>query len=559
MSGAPVDTGPAPRPSDSAEGSSSSIPVTPSFTAGEVERFFSSEVSGRMEREADAWVSSATEAFLRDPRISSEAELESLRDDFGSSDIPDLPAELGEYLDGLARGLVRHSVRVSAPRFVGHMTSALPFFMRPLARLMTAMNQNVVKVETSRAGSLHERQALGMLHRLVFGFGEDFYRARMQDDASTLGILASGGTVANLSALWCARNAALGPAEGFGGVEEEGLPAALAFHGFRRGVVIGSELLHYSVAKAMGVLGLGERSVVRVPVGTDLRVRPDALERAVRDCRSRGDRVLAVIGIAGTTESGSVDPLREMAGIAREAGAHFHVDAAWGGPLLFSERHRGRLDGIELADSVTIDGHKQLYLPMGIGMVLFRDAGLADAIEKHAKYIIRKGSMDLGRRSLEGSRPAMALFLHAALNLIGRRGYEHLIDEGIRKTSYLADALRSRPEFELLLEPQTNILLYRYLPPEHRAAARAGGLTDEDEKSIDAFNARLQRVQRRAGATFVSRTTLKKPGAGVPVVALRAVIANPLTTEADIDAVLADQAEIGSRLAGKGAAPAGEA
>ncbi len=135
---------------------------------------------------------------------------------------------------------------------------------------------------------------------------------------------------------------------------------------------------------------------------------------------------------------------------------------------------------------------------------------------------------------------------------------QDLIDEGIRKARYMADALRSRPEFELLLEPQTNILLYRYLPPEHRDAARAGALTDADEWAVDAFNARLQRAQRRAGVTFVSRTTLKKPGSGVPVVALRAVIANPLTTEADIDAALADQAEIGARLAEAGADPAGE-
>jgi glutamate decarboxylase len=536
----------------------SSIPVTPvppERTArdplpGSVARLFSpSEASGRMEREAEEWVASVTEDFLRAPAITSEAELESLRDAFGSSDIPVHPADLGEYLDGLARNLVHHSVRVSSPRFIGHMTSALPFFVRPLAKLMTAMNQNVVKVETSRAGSLHERQALGMLHRLVFGFPEEFYRERMQNDASTLGILASGGTVANITALWCARNAALGPGEGFAGVEEEGLPAALHFHGCRRAVVIGSELLHYSVAKAMGLLGLGEGSVVRVPVGADHRVRPAALERAARECRSRGDLVLAVIGIAGTTESGAVDPLRDLAGIARDAGARFHVDAAWGGPLLFSERHRAQLDGIELADSVTIDGHKQLYLPLGIGMVLFRDAALAGVIEKHAQYIIRRGSMDQGRRSLEGSRPGMALFLHAALNLIGRRGYEHLVDEGIRKARYMSAALRGRPDFELLLEPQTNILLYRYLPEPFRAAAAAGALTDEDERSIDAFNARLQRVQRQAGSTFVSRTAVRRREAAAPTVALRAVIANPLTSEADIDAVLADQARIGARLA----------
>ena len=204
---------------------------------------------------------------------------------------------------------------------------------------------------------------------------------------------------------------------------------------------------------------------------------------------------------------------------------------------------------------MTFDGHKQLYLPMGIGMVFLRDPALARTIEKHAAYTARAGSADLGQRSLEGSRPAMSLLLHGALELIGHDGYGWLIDQGIDKSRHLAGAVRARDEFELLCDPHLNVVLYRYVPEEWRAEAAAGQLTAEGHRHVDAFNRTLQRVQLERGQTFISRTTSAATiyGAGIPVVALRAVLANPLTTFEDIDRVLDDQAALGAELAASGA------
>jgi glutamate decarboxylase len=368
---------------------------------------------------------------------------------------------------------------------------------------------------------------------------------------STLGAVVSGGTVANLTGLWCARNDALGPQDGGAGVEQQGLDAALRAHGYEGAVVIASSLAHYSIEKSVDVLGLGARSLLRVPV--DARGRMDLAEarRAVDDARRNRQLVLALVGVAGTTDTGAVDPLAEMADLAEQARIHFHVDAAWAGPLLFSAEHRRKLSGIERADSVTLDGHKQLYLPMGIGMVFFRDPRLARCIEKQARYIVRPRSVDLGKRSLEGSRPAMVLFLHAALHMVGQRGYATLIDNGIRQARHLARAIVRREEFELLGEPEINILAYRYLPERWRAAARSGALPPPANDEVSRFNERLQKAQRQAGRTFVSRTTLHHTAqaAGAPITALRAVIANPLTTERDLDAVLADQLGIARELA----------
>ena len=505
------------------------------------------------ERLVDERVSGLAREFLRMSDVSSDIEIKSLFDKFRTSDIPSDPGDAGNYIDYLADNVVAHSIRVSSPRFIGHMTSGLPYFIRPLGKLLTAMNQNTVKMETAKALTPYERQALAMIHRLIFNFPDEFYNRNIQRKESTLGMLVSGGTLANITALWCMRNHHLGPRDGFAGVEAEGLPAALEEYGYKGAVVIGSSLMHYSFQKAVDLLGIGSRSLIKVSADRNNRLELPALRQAVEECRARKQHIIALVGIAGVTDSGAIDPLPEMADIASEYDIPFHVDAAWGGPVLFSERHRNKLAGIERADSVTIDGHKQMYLPMGIGIVMLRNPQIAKSIEKQARYIVRAASSDLGKRALEGSRPATALYLHAALHIIGSRGYEFLIDEGIRKTQFMADTLRMRPEFELIAEPQINILIYRYIPEAFRERAARGILNENEKGIINQFNERLQKAQRQAGRSFVSRTTLETTahGRGVPVVVLRAVLANPLTTEQDILCVLNEQVKIASHLEGQ--------
>jgi glutamate decarboxylase len=497
-----------------------------------------------------ARVSAIAHSFVKGALITTDSDLETLMRRFNSSEIPEGTMDFASYIDYVNEHVVPHSIHTSSPRFIGHMTSALPRFVSSLEMLTTAMNQNLVKVETSRAMTLYERQALAMMHRLVYRFSDLFYDEHVQRSDSTLGIIVSGGTLANITALWCARNSSLGPHDGFAGIEKEGLVAALKFYGYEKSVVIGSRLMHYSFKKAADLLGIGVESLIDVPVDEDHRIDLAALRRIVRDCQVRKQHIIAIVGVAGTTDCGSIDPLAQMAAIARDAQVHFHVDAAWGGPLLFSEQHRDKLAGIELADSVTIDGHKQLYLPMGMGILLLRNPLSARSIEKQARYIIRPNSLDLGKRAMEGSRPNTSLLYHAALNVIGRRGYEFLIDEGIRKARYMADAIRGLAELELLVEPEINILNYRFLPVHLRERAALDQLTEHDDLLIDSLNKCLQRTQRQAGRSFVSRTTLNvvRRGDDRPVTALRAVLANPLTTEADIDAVLKDQLEIAGQL-----------
>lgn len=493
--------------------------------------------------------------FLTSDRVTTRGVQESqLAARFTRTEMSAAPSDVGEYMDSLVSGVVKDSVHCSAPKMIGHMTSSIPYFLRPLSRLVTTLNQNTVKTETAKTVTFLEREALAMVHRVLYRRDGAFYRKWVQDSDSMLGLFTSGGTLANVSALWVARNAALGPIEstGFMGAEKEGMVRALKAHGYDDAVVVGSKLLHYSMAKATDVLGLGVNAMKLVPYDDKYQVKLDLMEEQIKECIEKKQKVLCLTGVAGATETGTIDPLGGIADLAEKYKIHFHVDAAWGGPCMFSKTHREKLSGIERADTVTLDGHKQLYMPMGCGLCILKHPNMIDAVKKTAKYIIRKDSYDLGKFTIEGSRPANALYLHANLSILGVKGYGALVDRSIRLTRYMADRVHQIANFEVVADPMTNILLYRYVPAELYTLSLERPLTEEENKQVDAKNVQLQTAQKEAGRTFVSRTTVYSPRQSIPVVALRVVIANPLTMQSDIDSVLADQEGI---IARGGAAP----
>ena len=510
------------------------VPEAPDSTLGRIDQAISDDLTG----------------FLQEHIVAVERDLDEIEGDFSKSRIPEDPTYVSDYTEFLKEKLVSQSVHTASPGFIGHMTSALPYFMLPLSRILTALNQNLVKVETSRAFTPMERQVLAMIHRLIYSGSDNFYSKWIQNSSYSLGAFCSGGTIANVTALWAARNRLCGPSGDFKGISREGLVKALQHLDCKGLAVLVSRRAHYSLGKAIDLLGIGRDNLIAVETDDNNRIDMKRLREHCSRLQGEGIRPLSLIGIAGTTETGNVDPLEALADLAAEMGCHFHVDAAWGGPTLFSDTYRSLLRGIERADSVTIDAHKQLYVPMGAGMVLFKDPATLSSIEHHAAYIIRRGSRDLGSRTLEGSRPGMAMLVHAGLSIIGRKGYELLIDQGIERARRFARRIDAHADFELVSEPELNILTYRYIPAwvqtilaqaSTEQAARINGLLD---KVIET----MQKRQREAGRTFVSRTTLA-PGRyhGTTITVFRVVMANPLTTEEILAAVLDEQCEIGTQ------------
>jgi len=456
--------------------------------------------------------------------------------------------KLAEVITDLIEDIAPNAVNVASPYFVGHMTSAIPFFMVHLKTIVAALNQNVVKLETSKVVSVVEKQLQAKIHRLIFQKSEDFYREHVQNAETTLGTFIEDGTLANVTALWVARNKLLSPKPGFGGVEAEGIHAAYRAYDIDRLTVIVSALHHYSIKKACGVLGIGNENVIAVDVDDNNRIDMDALEKVTEQIRKNNrTKILAIVGIAGATETGTVDPLRQMAMVCSRHGVHFHVDAAWGGPTLMSAKYRHILDGIDLADSVTIDGHKQFYMPMTCGMVYFRDPTHMDAVRYHSNYVIRPGSADLGIKSLAGSREAVSLVLDSALKIMGTRGYGLLIEHGIETAHEFAREIISRKLFQLVTPPELNILTYRICPEpmvQKLATAKLEQRHEINEK-LNHINMTVQRMQREAGKSFVSRTTLTKGRRdGEKIIVLRSVIMNPMTTLEILRQILDEQEKI---------------
>ncbi|MBC7191265.1 pyridoxal-dependent aspartate 1-decarboxylase PanP [Marinobacter sp.] len=507
------------------------IPEAPESTLSRIDQNISRNLAG----------------FLQEHIVAVERDLAEVEKNFSDSAIPEKPIFVSEQAQFLLDKLVANSVHTASPSFIGHMTSALPYFMLPLSKIMIALNQNLVKTETSKAFTPMERQVLGMIHRLVYEQDSAFYRKWMHDPRHALGAMCSGGTVANLTALWVARNRAFPPEGSFRGLHQEGLFRALRYYGFEGAAILVSRRGHYSLRKAADVLGLGRDSLIPVDTDERNRIDTDALREKCLELQKQKIKVMAICGVAGTTETGNVDPLESMADIATEFGAHFHVDAAWGGPTLFSRTYRGLLKGIEKADSVTFDAHKQLYVPMGAGLVVFRDPHLASAVEHHAQYIIRKGSRDLGSTTLEGSRPGMSMLIHSGLKILAREGYEILIDQGIEKARTFASMIEARDDMELITRPELNILTYRYCPAEVQQALAVADPTQSEKinSCLNRITKFIQKTQRERGKAFVSRTRLEPAHyAHYPCLVFRVVLANPLTTREILEDILEEQVEL---------------
>ena len=510
------------------------------------------------------------EFFQEKGGIHSSISLPGLSEIFNQTAVPDEPQLIKDVLAEVKSKIIGHSVKVGSPYYIGHMTSAIPYFMILLEMIIAALNQNQVKIETAKASSFVERELVAWLHRLIFDKEERFYAKNIQNHRVALGNVTSDGTLANLTALLVAREKAFPADETFPGIRQGGMAQALRHYKYTRGVVLVSTRGHYSIKKSANLLGIGEENVLNIPVDGNNRIDLKKVRRRVKRLQEEktGEKtkIITIVGIAGSTETGNIDPLEELGHIAHEAGAHFHVDACWGGSALLVDEFRHVFKGIDLADSVTIDAHKLLYCPMAMGVVLFRNERDVHFIRHTSQYVIRRNSVDSGRFTIEGSRPFACLKPWASLKIIGRKGYELLFREAYKSTRSLKEILDQCGNFETLNEPELFILIYRFIPEtvikqilkwEDIARAYRGDERGKDAERkirkvnqlINALNIKLHKALRMDDSTFVSRTTLESARyRSQNIVVLRAVLINPLTDRKILQEIVDTQNRIGVQI-----------
>lgn len=497
--------------------------------------------------------------------IHSSISLQELAEIFNHIEIPEKPVLIRDVLDEIKHNIIRHSVKVANPYYIGHMTSAIPYFMMLLEMISVSLNQNQVKIESAKASSFVEREFLCWIHKLVFNKSAEFYKANIQNHCIALGDITSDGSIANLTALSLAMAKAFPPdGKRFKGIREEGIINALKYYGYRQGIFLVSKRGHYSICKSGTILGIGKQNVIYVPVDPYTnKMNTDKLwgtiDKIKKEDKKEGlpTKIIALIGIAGTTETGNIDPLDKLADIAGELDTHYHVDAAWGGGALLKKREKDFLRGIERADTVTLDAHKLLYSPSSMGICLFKNVRDSLYLYHTSDYIIRKGSVDQGRFTIEGSRPFSCLKPWAALKIIGRDGYNIILEHATNLQKTFVEMIKKDHHFELLNKPELFIINYRFVPKELKKRldeiienpVKYSDEITEINNIINDINIELHKTIREEDTSFVSRTRLESTKyAPRKIVVLRAVTVNPLTEEDMLKKILNEHRRLGKKI-----------
>jgi glutamate/tyrosine decarboxylase-like PLP-dependent enzyme len=401
-------------------------------------------------------------------------------DELFDEPIPTAPSEPNDVLAELESKLFPFCTHVSHPGYFGLITPS-PSPIGALADLIAStLNQNIGAYSIGPSGVALERRVLRWLNDLV-GFG-----------AEASGNLTSGGMMANFIGLKLARDASSGDQAQHRGV---GRPYA----------VYASEERHVSVDKAVDAVGLGREQLRVLPTDDSFSLDLDALERAIAADKARGITPACVVGIAGTTNTGAIDPLAELRRIADREGMWLHVDAAYGGGMFLSKRYPG-LSGIELADSVTIDPHKWFFAPLDVGAVLVRDRRkLESSFGLLPPYLADNRDPEGTRyqfhvHGFEQSRRLRGLKVWMSLKRYGTNVIGDWVDRNVDQAKRLHDLAEESPDFRSAVAPKMSAVCLRFQPNEW----------DANEESLERVHKEVAGRVEESGRFWISTTLLKK-------------------------------------------------
>jgi L-2,4-diaminobutyrate decarboxylase len=402
-------------------------------------------------------------------------------------------ADMDAVLDEVRSVYLDDAVWFHEPRYLAHLNCPVVVPALVAEVLVSSVNSSLDTWDQSGGGTLVER-------RLVRWTAD---RIGLGPDAD--GVFTSGGTQSNLQALLVARG--------------EASPADAS----SRLRVFASRDSHFSVQKSANVLGLGPDAVVTVPTDRHRRMDPVALDRAIWSARAAGLVPMAVVATAGTTDFGSIDPLGPVADVCAEHGVWMHVDAAYGGGLLVSPRRRQLLDGIERADSVTVDFHKTFFQPVSSSAVIVRDGAALRHVAYHADYLNPRSSGQPNQvdKSMQTTRRFDALKLWMTLRAMGADAIGEYVDAVVDLAAVGHDLVLDDPDLEVVTAPALSTLVLRFRPEG----------TSEDE--ADVVNPAIRRTIAGSGSAVVAGTRCDGRAW------LKLTMLNPETTPDDLRAVLA--------------------
>lgn len=420
-------------------------------------------------------------------------------------------ADAGDVLAEMSRLWLDDAIWFHEPSYAAHLNCpvVVPALLAEL--FVASVNSSLDTFDQSVGGTFIER-------RLI-----EWTAARIGFGADADGVFTSGGSQSNLHGLLLAR-----------GRHERMPPERLR--------ILASAESHFSVQKSARLLGLGDESVVSVPTDERHRLDPAALERSLAACTDLGLRPMAIVATAGTTDFGAIDPLPAVADLARAYDTWLHVDAAYGGGLLVSPTRRGLLDGIDRADSVTVDFHKTFFQPVSSSAIVVRDRATLGPGSWHADYLNPRGAAQPNQvdKSLQTTRRFDALKLWLTLRTMGPGLVGQYVDAVIDLAAAVHAEHADVPELTFAAPPELSTLVFRYEPTDRRL----------DDATLAALNTGIRAALYDSGRAMVAAT--KVDG----VQHLKLTLLNPMATVDDITGILDLVRETGARLAADLRAPA---
>lgn len=372
----------------------------------------------------------------------------SLSDFLNQEILPQKGLPTQQVLQDVVEAVFSHSIAVHKPDCAAHLHC--PVLVPSLAAemLISAFNQSMDSWDQSGTATLLEQSFIDFMCQL-FGYktGAD-------------GTLTSGGTQSNFMGLMLARDYAI-QQSGLNG-QMFGLPRIA-----QRFRILCSEVAHFSVQQSAAILGLGMKAVVPVKVDENYRMCPQDLSKKLESMTKKRLIPVCIVATAGTTDFGSIDPLETIAAIAREYNTWFHVDAAYGGALILSDRHKSKLAGINQADSISVDFHKLFYQPIPCSLFLLKEKTRFDLMKLNVAYLNPEdneevGIPDLVTKSIQTTRRFDAVKPYIAFRALGRQFFEQVLDHTIGVTAQVAEYVDRDPQLELAVKPELSTVVFRY-------------------------------------------------------------------------------------------------
>ncbi|MEW7291994.1 pyridoxal phosphate-dependent decarboxylase family protein [Aquimarina sp. 2304DJ70-9] len=396
------------------------------------------------------------------------------------------------------KNILDHSISVHHPRYIGHQVS-VPALVSGLAGLMSDLLSNGTGV-----------YEMGMASNAIEKIVTDLVAKKIGYTSNASGFLTSGGTLANLTALLAARKAKSPSA-----VWEEGHKEKLA--------VMVSEEAHYCIDRAARILGFGCEGIIKVPVNKKFSIDTNLLEEYKDKATEKGFHVIAIIGSACSTATGSYDDLETLADFAEKNNLWFHVDGAHGAGVVFSKQYKYLVNGIAHADSVVLDFHKMLMTPaLNTGLIFKKSDDAYKTFEQQAQYLWDSQHSiewyNSGKRTFECTKSMMAIKVYTILKTYGEEIFEQNIDRLYSMALVFAKIIQKRPNFELALMPKANIVNFRFI--------------DVKQRDVNTLNEQIRQTLIRSGKFYIVQTRIDG------CLYLRTTIMNPLTQEADLTLLL---------------------